>query len=283
MTTPHPTEAADLMRAVLIDPFDDGPRLVYADWLDEHGDHARAEFIHCQIAHAVIPVRECDRIYPGCTVDMACPYVYHDHKCRGYLPQQRCIELWDKHGVEWFGKNDFKMDVVRGWPSRVSLTMAALMGGPCERCEGRPANDFPCDCLDHIQASCDYHNRRKCKTCKGTGTTPGLAAALSRWPVTAVSLVDARPWRANNSGMFFWWRASAWTDRSDESDGNLPDELFDRIQESHPDKVLNHLGPPSNHHIGFPDRESALTALSRAACDYVRSLAEPPLPQIRWK
>jgi uncharacterized protein (TIGR02996 family) len=36
---------AGFLRDVLADPEDDAPRLVYADWLDEHGDEARAELI----------------------------------------------------------------------------------------------------------------------------------------------------------------------------------------------------------------------------------------------
>jgi uncharacterized protein (TIGR02996 family) len=39
-----------LLEAVLADPADDAPRLIYADWLDEHGDGARAEFIRVQCA-----------------------------------------------------------------------------------------------------------------------------------------------------------------------------------------------------------------------------------------
>jgi uncharacterized protein (TIGR02996 family) len=34
---------------VIESPEDDGPRLVYADWLDEQGEHDRAEFIRLQI------------------------------------------------------------------------------------------------------------------------------------------------------------------------------------------------------------------------------------------
>jgi uncharacterized protein (TIGR02996 family) len=30
-------------------PEDDGPRLIYADWLDDHGDSDRAEFIRTQV------------------------------------------------------------------------------------------------------------------------------------------------------------------------------------------------------------------------------------------
>lgn len=50
MTT-HP-DALALLAAILADPADDLPRLAYADWCEEQGDDARAEFIRCQIALA---------------------------------------------------------------------------------------------------------------------------------------------------------------------------------------------------------------------------------------
>jgi uncharacterized protein (TIGR02996 family) len=46
-------------RAFLADicanPEDDAPRLIYADWLAEHGDEARAEFIRAQVRRAALP------------------------------------------------------------------------------------------------------------------------------------------------------------------------------------------------------------------------------------
>src|SRR5579883_2623623 len=45
-------DAEAFLAAILADPDADGPRLVYADWLDEHGDPDRAEFIRVQIALA---------------------------------------------------------------------------------------------------------------------------------------------------------------------------------------------------------------------------------------
>jgi uncharacterized protein (TIGR02996 family) len=42
-------DAAPLLAAIASAPDDDLPRLVYADWLDEHGDPDRAEFIRLQI------------------------------------------------------------------------------------------------------------------------------------------------------------------------------------------------------------------------------------------
>jgi uncharacterized protein (TIGR02996 family) len=43
-------ESDALLRAVIDQPAEDAPRLVYADWLDEHGQPDRAEFIRTQIA-----------------------------------------------------------------------------------------------------------------------------------------------------------------------------------------------------------------------------------------
>jgi uncharacterized protein (TIGR02996 family) len=48
-------EAADFLRLILDAPNDDGPRLIYADWLDERGDDDRAEFIRLQCAAAALP------------------------------------------------------------------------------------------------------------------------------------------------------------------------------------------------------------------------------------
>src|SRR4051812_7418936 len=44
-----------LFRAICEQPWEDTPRLMYADWLDENGDSRRAEFIRVQIALAKEP------------------------------------------------------------------------------------------------------------------------------------------------------------------------------------------------------------------------------------
>jgi len=46
---------ADLRRTILDKPDDDDARLVYADWLEENGDLARAEFIRIQIERNRLP------------------------------------------------------------------------------------------------------------------------------------------------------------------------------------------------------------------------------------
>src|SRR5262245_9849748 len=42
------SDAPALLAAIRASPEDDAPRLVYADWLDEHGQPERAEFIRIQ-------------------------------------------------------------------------------------------------------------------------------------------------------------------------------------------------------------------------------------------
>jgi uncharacterized protein (TIGR02996 family) len=44
------TEERGLLEAIRAEPEDDAPRLVYADWLEEHGQEERAELVRVQVA-----------------------------------------------------------------------------------------------------------------------------------------------------------------------------------------------------------------------------------------
>jgi uncharacterized protein (TIGR02996 family) len=70
------------LRAVRESPDDDAPRLVYADWLDEHGDHDRAEFIRVQCELAGL-----DETDP-----------------RRDDPERRERELLERHEPRWLGE-----------------------------------------------------------------------------------------------------------------------------------------------------------------------------------
>jgi uncharacterized protein (TIGR02996 family) len=52
-----PDEAA-FLRAIVENPNDDAVRLVFADWLDEQGQSARADFIRVQIERANLPAND---------------------------------------------------------------------------------------------------------------------------------------------------------------------------------------------------------------------------------
>jgi uncharacterized protein (TIGR02996 family) len=73
------TDGDALYRAILDNPDDDAPRLVWADWLDEHGDPDRAAFIRLQC--------EWTRLVPG-----------HPRYSR-LLAAWRALE--DRHRARW--------------------------------------------------------------------------------------------------------------------------------------------------------------------------------------
>src|SRR4051794_4260536 len=70
-----------LMHAIHDHPDDDLPRLAFADWLEEHGDADRAEFVRIQIALA--------RLLP------------HDPRRDPLTPRQ--LALIAPHKDRWFG------------------------------------------------------------------------------------------------------------------------------------------------------------------------------------
>jgi uncharacterized protein (TIGR02996 family) len=73
--------AEDLLQAILENPDEDAPRLIYADWLEEHGQRDRAQFIRVQCRLAQLP---------------------EDDPHRPDL-EAREQELLDAHGDEWLG------------------------------------------------------------------------------------------------------------------------------------------------------------------------------------
>src|SRR6266404_2275885 len=70
------------LQDILEKPDDDLPRLIYADWLDEHGDPDRAEFIRTQIELARLPKNHLGRL------DLA----------------ERARQLLQRHEKAWVGR-----------------------------------------------------------------------------------------------------------------------------------------------------------------------------------
>ena len=102
------TQRDAFLRAIREHPDDDTPRLVYADWLDEHGDADRAEFIRAQCALARL----------------------EDGPERWEL-NGRCEALRQQHAAEWLGPaRDLvaSAEFTRGLVSRVALTAERFLG-----------------------------------------------------------------------------------------------------------------------------------------------------------
>jgi uncharacterized protein (TIGR02996 family) len=79
------------LAAIIAAPADDLPRLVYADYLDEHGDPARAEFIRLQIAEERGEAPESGR-----AADLLA-----EHKARWEIPDLRGVQAFRRGFVEY--------------------------------------------------------------------------------------------------------------------------------------------------------------------------------------
>jgi uncharacterized protein (TIGR02996 family) len=99
------TDHAAFLAAIVAAPDDDLPRLVLADWLDEHGQPARAEFIRvqCEIARTEnFPgERFCTRANAQLRTGVKdCV----SSKCPSCKLRRRQWALWRRHGCDWQGE-----------------------------------------------------------------------------------------------------------------------------------------------------------------------------------
>lgn len=126
------TDGEALLAAILDAPDDDTPRLVYADWLSENGDEARAEFIRVQVELAQVNA-ERSQAAPTSSRDgslwakqnrlRARERELFAHRCQEWFPNHTngefkwCAgnEQWDRNGC-WF---------TRGLVSEIRLPLAA--------------------------------------------------------------------------------------------------------------------------------------------------------------
>src|SRR5262245_41171049 len=99
--------AEGLLADICANPEDDTPRLVYADWLEEHGEPERAEFIRLQIRLAQRPEDD-----------------------PRYELGQRQDDLLAAHGESWLGPLRQRLEVPvwrRGFVEGGRLTLARFL------------------------------------------------------------------------------------------------------------------------------------------------------------
>ncbi len=117
------TEAEAFVAAILADPADDTARLVYADWLQEHGDEDRAAFIRtgCALANLVRPA-------PVLATDYTRSVEHH-----------RLVRQFER---TW--RRTYRMDVARfdrGFIEAVSATPAEFLAGVAKLFAAQPVAD----------------------------------------------------------------------------------------------------------------------------------------------
>lgn len=84
----------ELLADILANPEDDTPRLIYADWLEDHDQAERAEFIRVQIAlHSTV----CDHAEIGDGFYVA---YCNDINCRHYMMDHRADTLLHTNAIQ---------------------------------------------------------------------------------------------------------------------------------------------------------------------------------------
>lgn len=227
------TEREQLLSAILANSDEDTVRLVYADWLDEHGQGDFAAYIRRHVAapDVVTILGPSDSIMSGSTV-----VARGERSLRG-------------KGVY----PDGKLHVSRGFVSAVVLPAAAFLGGECPECAGNRVV---------AETRSSWAGIRTCPVCRAEGRIVGIARELFQaHPLQGVTFSDREPDpTANTAQTWSWWEGDLAA-----GPAHVPAELFGLIAET-PVRDWDEWRKT------FLDRDEALAALSAACVAYGRSL-----------
>lgn len=264
------SDRSNLLAAIRANPADDTPRLVFADWLDEHGDEGnrpRAEFILAQI--------DASR---GATLESL--QLWHLlHHSAGWFPDV-CQSLglgvhhWGvmhDNTVHFEHKNTAnEFFVRRGFVDEIRCSLGQWMGGTCQRCNGYGHH--------HRNDSLTVDEVRRgfpglvCKRCHGETRVPALGPSLvAAHPLARVILTDREPTQNVLSLTWMWVRVSG---MSNPPRDELPSELFDCL-EPNPKSPYHVFGRPGDWR-SWATRDAAINALSDACLAWARTQPSPP-------
>lgn len=285
----HPEFAAFVAR-IVVDPRDDVPRLVFADWLDEHDAPKMAEFIRLQVEIAGHPPlrhyhwggrEKCRRCQFGLD-----KLGRREEKLFGELSLSSALGL----GVPWFEDLTAALPAVsivlpreyrrsrhgrphvacvrRGFPEMLRTSITLLVGAACDAC--------------HPMAQARRPNppaRKECKTCHGTNRVGSVAKALfRRYPLLAVSVAGVPYGHPSpactpelyRTGEYYWTRVPR-ADGLLPLEADIPEELFDRLAGF----THKNTNDPYNHAY-YPTVKLACAALDAAAFSFGRDDAGLP-------
>lgn len=276
---PHPEQLA-FLSGIIAHPADDIRRLVYADWLDEHGRPEMADFIRVQVEIAAL----CEKTRAGT--------VTAEESARHLGLFDREMELIRTTGVyeetvhvtaRWLRSVgiDYSHCVFNrgGFLHTVQCRMADWVGGECGHCQGR-GELWNGGWENRTTPIVQPDEMRVCLVCNGDRTRPGVGPQLvATHPVEKVVLTDREPWH---------------NDRGSNPDPDVREELL------LPDVwvwLKEHVtdGPPNRHRLpavvweflqpdprrttaGFDTPDSALDALSAALLAWASANAPPKTP-----
>lgn len=241
-------------RRVLEDPSSDFNREVYAEELDEVGEHERAEFVRVQLALVAAKHNHRHQLFGG-------------EPCRACQLKRRERRLFkaNKAGVHWIGDDVLECsslveeDVTwhRGFVSKIQSRILEFMGEPCA-C--RKTNS------GRIVNPSRRYGTPHCSACRGSGRSGGLVDLLFKThPVKELFLTDREP----HEGSSGWW----WGHENSTGQLNLRHVLPYPLCQ-----MVNKGGRGAA--VDFPTKEIAIQVLSRSCVVLGRQIAR--LPELNW-
>lgn len=272
MTT---TDRAALYRGILERPDDDVARRVFADYLRENGEEARADFIEVQLRLAEIEHdttgnewHETGLCSPYCEL---CPELRRLNDRESHLWGHGFGGMETPDGLQSIamhivGESFLRTGIVsRGFVSAVRCTLADWVGGECQRCAGHG---------DIIGDSTGW--TFPCEDCKGEGRTPAYGPRI----VAGQPVEEVRTERvASHAGGWHWFANRNETDVVGPMSGlhKLPWNLAELLTGF--TNTSDYLGLGHLQRMWHFDSETdANTALSRAIVNWARREAGmPPL------
>jgi len=203
----HPEYKA-LLAGILAEPANDLRRLVTADWLEEHGEEARAELIRLQCdpqlakpcSQTTYPIPDMPDIGISCLDYITSRDKPQERWCPPCKMRHRVMQIIEaddtetnRHVIRPFAGNGWTAYSVHQWERGFVVEwrgpLAAWCGGECGECGGRG------------QAVAQPERLRgttlvvfsTCSKCHGTGHVPGIGPQLVReYPIERVTFTDQR-------------------------------------------------------------------------------------------
>jgi uncharacterized protein (TIGR02996 family) len=253
--------------AILREPDEDLHRLALADWLDEHDQPERAEFIRVQCELAKLESLQGSFGYWAvlrakhatcCGCSDWCRLLRRERElftATGYRPllvePLTAVELDQSSTIGHthpYGREPVIGTIRRGFVAEVRCDLATLLGAACGECAG------PDDGLFVVNAA------GRCAACDGKKRTPGVGVGIFlAHPVERVALTDKRPAdRTSVNGMWYWFIEEPHATTLAEA--RLPRQVFAAL----PGVGQHTIGMP------YPTPSAANAALSAAVVSLLR-------------
>lgn len=267
MTTTHDATVAAFLADICEYPDDDASQLIFADWLDEHGQPERGEFIRVQCELARVEQRHRHE----CTSTIKRGMESAKLKRRERELLDRWVEYWlpeelgyttgigsaqdGSHLRVYFGPESWCV-FRRGFVAEVRLPLAAWIGRECERCRGHGGR-WDNEAIDQ------WYN---CSDCDGSGRVDACGPALVlACPLLRVE-TDASPGGPMGIDERWWYNADHPSRTAFLGQHMLPGWLFKLLQGGELD------GPIMTYH----GEDAANAALSESLLAWATPLSPTP-------